>query len=105
MTKTPAIKPFKSDRAAKMAMTKAERAYNEAQTATGGYYGRCVQDPNNHQTTEEILADLRKLEALRDQAHDYAAAVYEQARSQGFWVKSWCFGYNPTRDLIHANID
>lgn len=105
-TKTEKTLTFKSERAAKMAFTKAEKAWRAAQGETAGYYGRCMQDPNNRRTTEEIFADLRKLEALRDEARDNAESIYRAARAQGFWITSWEFAeVNPTRDLISANMD
>ena len=110
-TKTEKTLTFKSERAAKMAFTKAEKVWRAAQGETAGYYGRCMQDPNNRRTTEEIFADLRKLEALRDEAlrdeaRDHAESIYRAARAQGFWITSWEFAeVNPTRDLISANMD
>lgn len=99
------IKPFKSERAAKMAMTKAERAYVDARGKANGHYGRCVTDPNNTKPWEEIREEEHALIAEADRLYDIAKATYDMARSQNFWVKSWHFGCNPTRDLIRANMD
>lgn len=99
------IKPFKSERAAKMAYTKAEKAWEAARSKTCNYYGRTIQDPNNTKDSSEIFADLRVLEAQADALFEEMREVYCQARSQNFWVKSWHFGCNVTRDLIQANMD
>lgn len=94
---------FKSDRAAKMAMTKAEKAYvamrDARQEAQHAYWRDATNDRSK---TEEALASA---EAAYTKAVDHAEAVYAGARAQGFWVRSWHFGYNPTRDLIAANMD
>ncbi len=94
------MKAFKSERAAKMAMTKAEKAYVEALGVAGRAYRDAMGMPG-----VDPIEYWREKEALRDQPYKAALAVYEQAKSQGFWVRSWHFGYNPTRDLIAANID
>lgn len=94
---------FKSDRAAKMAMTKAEKAYVAArgarQEAQHAYWRDAVNDRSE---TAEALASA---EAAYTKALDHAEAVYAGARAQGFWVRSWHFGPNTTRDLIQANMD
>jgi hypothetical protein len=100
MTKTPAIKPFKSDRAAKMAMTKAEGAYEDALRADAD-----ARRESWKLDCDEGRAMRDAAEAALDVAREYAEAVYAQAQAQGFWVRSQHFGYNPTRDLILANID
>lgn len=48
---------------------------------------------------------LKNAEAAADAAFAKLAAIYDQATAQGFWIKSWHFGHNPTRDLIAANMD
>lgn len=94
---------FKSDRAAKMAMTKAEKAYVAAsgarQEAQHAYWRDAVNDRSK---TAEALAEA---EAAYAKALAHAENVYAGARAQGFWVRSWHFGHNPTRDLISANMD
>jgi hypothetical protein len=100
MTKTTAIKPFKSNLAAKMAMTKAERAYEDAMRADAD-----ARRESWKLDCDEGRAMRDAAEAALDVAREYAEAVYAQAQAQGFYVKTWYFGSNPTRDLIHANID
>lgn len=103
-SKTPAqktIAPFKSDRAAKQAMTRAEKAYVDARCVANCAYREAMENP----AIESPLEYQAEKQAEADRAWEYAQAVYNQARSQGFWVKSWHFGPNPTRDLIAANMD
>lgn len=95
------MKPFKSERAAKMAYTKAENAWEEARSAVNRQSSEFNQDGWN----EERFAIVRAMEAKADEKRLAAKAVYDQARSQGFWIKSYHFNYNPTRDLIAANMD
>lgn len=100
-TKTPAaVKPFKSNLAAKQAMTKAEKAYVDARCAANCAYRDAMEmegvNPSEYHQQKQAECDA---------AWDYAQAVYDQAKAQGFWVKSWHFGSNPTRDLIAANMD
>lgn len=92
---------FKSDRAAKMAMTKAEKAYVAARSAVASAR-HAYWTPADERPTAEALAEL---EAASTKACEHAEAVYAAARAQGFWVRSWHFGHNPTRDLISANMD
>jgi hypothetical protein len=92
---------FKSDRAAKMAMTKAERAYVEAKHAAVCAYGDAMANPELGSPLD--YHEKKRVEA--DLAWEKAHEVYQAARAQGFWVKSWHFGSNPTRDLILNNMD
>jgi len=94
----PTIAPFKSERAAKIAMTKAEKAYSAAMQAVSIL--RC--QPVNVDSSQEWDA----ARATENAAFDLGSAVYAQAKRQGFYVRSWYFSdCNPTRDLIHANRD
>lgn len=133
----PVIAPFKSERAAKVAMAKAERAYTDALCHPAITMGPPVHgEPTEAEKIdlavmwedmeklpqgsderkamlhaicdiESVIADRprKAAEAAKDAAWAYAKAVYDQARAQGFYVRSWHFGVNPTRDLIAANID
>lgn len=92
---------FKSDRAAKMAMTKAEKAYVAARSAVASAR-HAYWTPADERPTAETVAEL---EAASTKACEHAEAVYAAAHAQGFWVRSWHFGHNPTRDLIAANMD
>ena len=96
------VKSFKSERAAKVAMTKAEKAYETARDAVNAV-SWAYRDGG--MTWDDFLAKEKAAEKVKDVAWAYAQAVYDQARSQGFWVRSWHFGVNPTRDLIAANMD
>ena len=95
-----AVKPFKSERAAKIAMTKAEKAYTDAMIASNCAY----RDAMNSDNVDPIAAS-DAANAARVTAYEFGAAVYAQAKSQNFYVRSWHFGENATRDLIAANID
>ena len=97
---TTETKTFKSERAAKMAMTKAENAYVEAMRAANCAY----QDAMGMEGVDP-LEFMRQKETERVAAYAVGEAIYNQARAQGFWVKSWYFGSNVTRDLIAANMD
>ena len=94
---------FKSDRAAKMAMTKAEKAYVATRDARHDAQHAYWRDGSSDRSkTAEALAEA---EAAYTKALDHAEAVYAGAKAQGFWVRSWHFGPNTTRDLIQANMD
>jgi hypothetical protein len=95
------MKAFKSERAAKMAYTKAENAWEKM---------RGIAMAQNHEYSKtgwnnERFAHLRKLEADAVPYFEAMRAIYNQAKSQGFFIRSWHFGVNPTRDLIAANMD
>lgn len=126
---------FKSERAAKMAYTKAEKVMEAAMTAEARRYGVVRGEPTEEERTkldcmeaaykafpegeernaarevywaacDEIVNRPRvQAEAAYETARQNALAIYEAATKQGFFIKSWWFGYNPTRDLIAANID
>jgi hypothetical protein len=95
---------FKSERAAKMAFTKAERAWN-ALPSGSSVYRDGMQDP----TCDDPSEASRKAEEKKDAAFEVMRAIYNQANAQGFYLDSfgarWHFGHNPTRDLIAANMD
>jgi len=92
---------FKSDRAAKMAYTKAEKAYDAARAAVNAQTHEYRQTGWN----EERFAVIRGLEAKASEALEAARAVYDAAKAQGICIRSWYFSHNPTRDLISANMD
>ncbi len=93
------MKPFKSERAAKIAMTKAERAYIETPGSSSAY-----RDAMNTPGADPV-EESRKAEDARKAAYEHMSAVYENAKASGFYVRSWYFGTNATRDLIAANMD
>ncbi len=95
------IAAFKSNRSAQIAMTKAENAYNEARNIvnTKRHEGRDRAD------WETFNAELLVCEDNEQIARCYAFAVYTAARAQEFYVRSYAFNYNATRELIAMNID
>lgn len=93
--------PFKSERAAKLAFTKAEKAY----VATLDAYNAANHAGREKGFNDEIFAAIRKAEDAKKAAYDAAEGVYKKVRAEGYFVKSWYFGTNPTRDLIAANMD
>lgn len=101
------IKPFKSALAAKQAMTKAEKAWVEANHAARCCYGNCMENLDKvNMTAAEITAEQKRLNAVAVELSAKAQAIYAQAKAQGFYVSSWHFSdCNPTRDLIAANMD
>lgn len=94
------MKPFKSERAAKIAMTKAEKAYMVTLGKAGSAYCDAMNTPG-----ADPIEESRKAEAARTAAYEHGEAVYESAKASGFYVRSWYFGPNVTRDLIAANMD
>lgn len=92
---------FKSERAAKMAYTKAEKAWEAKRAAVNSQTYEFRKDGWN----SERFAIVRALEAEAEVARDAAQTVYNAARAQGFYVRSYYFSVNPTRDLIAANMD
>ncbi len=93
-------KEFKSERAAKMAYTKAAKVWRELPGGTQ-VYRESMEDP----TCDDPQARARAADETRDAAFERMREIYEQAKAQGFWIDSWHFGHNPTRDLIAANMD
>lgn len=103
-----AMRTFKSKRAAKMAYTKAEnemtRKLDEANSAAWALRHNADNSPRSGWTKE----DEERVAALRadaDRASDNARAVYDAATAQGFFISSYHFGHNPTRELVLANMD
>lgn len=91
------VKTYKSQRAAKLAATKAEAAYELA------LRNRC---------TDEYHAPSRLGDDLVSRVNDYMSAAFgnlvstiEAVKKQGFYASSWHVGPNATRDLIAANMD
>lgn len=99
--RAPKIKPFKSARAARIAFGKAERAWETARGAriNTEHSTRSGGVPLNF---EQVLAPFKKAEAA---AYRLMVAIYEQAKRQDIYIRSWELGNNPTRDLIRQNID
>jgi hypothetical protein len=106
------IKPFKSMRAAKMAYTKAERAWKEMrniETSLIWERRRKMEANDGSMDAAEYDDYSAKIEAAEKAApvlFEKMREIYKQAESQ--WKHSmptWHFGYNPTRDLIAMNMD
>lgn len=88
------MKPFKSERAAKMAYTKAENAWREAlnmETSLIWERRRKMEDNGGSMASEEYQDYERRIEAAKV-AHppmfEKMRAIYDQAKAQGFFVKS-----------------
>ena len=47
----------------------------------------------------------REARAVEDAAWDAMKAIYDAAKAQGIFIRSYELNYNPTRELIAANID
>lgn len=105
---TPAAMTFKSELAAKMAYKKAEKAALVTRNASH-FVDESVNVVLPWDGTEERAAEreafMKAIIAADVSAWAHARCIYDAARAQGFWIKSWHFGYNATRDLIAANID
>ena len=98
---TAPIGAFKSVRAAQIAMTKAERAMDAASQAQ-----RVKEDARRDCADWEThAAELVLVEDAAHIARAYAFALYMAARAQEFYVKSWAFNYNPSRELAQNNVD
>lgn len=100
-------------RAAKIAFTKANNAYEAARDARIAFDNEhrtlpYVEDGDTGEWAEaarKLIAEKAALDAAEDAAWKVAHAVYKSA-SAVTYVKSWHFSeHNPTRDLIAANID
>lgn len=83
---------FISKRAAQIAMTKAEKAYKSAISA---FYDSLRRGDGLY---DKLQADI-------ETARLHGVEVYDSARAQGFYVQSYHFGYNATRELISDNVD
>ena len=105
-TNAAAAKPmtFKSERAAKMAYTKAETVYSNAQNAVARVYDGFRTGGVDAGTYEPggAMFEARKTEAA---ALGTLRAIYVAATAQGFSIRSYHFSTNATRDLIRANRD
>lgn len=99
---------FKSEQAAKVAYKKAEKAAMQTRNASA-FVDQTVNAELPWDGTEERAAAreafTKAVIAADVAAWERARCIYDAARAQGFWIKSYHFGYNPTRDLIAANID
>lgn len=101
-TKTTIKTPtFKSDRAARIAYGKAERAWETARSAKNSARYECIKDG----VPEDFAEQMAPHEAAEAAAYDKMVAVYEAAKAQGIWISSYHLGHNPTRDLIAMNMD
>lgn len=83
-----------SKRAAQIAMTKAEKAYK---AAIGTFY--------DSRGLDTYLKTYDTLQTNIETARLHGVKVYDSARAQGFYVQSYHFGYNATRELINDNVD
>ena len=98
---------YKSERAAKMTYTRAERAYEAARSAENAARWALHHNDDNSPRTwtdeEEARVDAMRPETMR--LFQVASDVYDAAKAQGFNVRSYHFSENATRDLIAANMD
>lgn len=101
------MKTFKSERAAKMAYTKAEKAWQKACRDASGARWAMYRDDNGQPRgwTDEEEAAVNALDVEASRLGDIASDVYTAAREQGHYIYSYHFGVNYTRDLIAANMD
>lgn len=105
-----ATKPFKSARAAKMAYTKAEKAWDAKRSeghAARATICRTMREQGSMASDDyrACVATEKRCEAEAAVLFETARAIYNRAKEQGFYINSWHFGYNATRDLIAANMD
>jgi hypothetical protein len=106
------IEPFKSMRAAKMAYTKAERAWKEMcsiETSLIWERRRKMEENDGSMEATEYDDYSVKIEAAEKAApalFEKMREIYNQAESQWkYSMPTWHFGNNPTRDLIAMNMD
>ena len=104
------MKAFKSNRAAKMAYTKAENAHNakknEEATARETYRDHFrTHGSMDSAQYEALLATEKRCKEEAAVLFETMREIYNQATSQGYFLPTWHFGTNATRDLIHANMD
>lgn len=93
------VKAYTSKRAAKIAVTKAENAYELA------VRNRCTDEWHSPRRWDDDNALSKRVNEYADQAYANLAATVAAATEQGFVVHSWHVGPNATRDLIAANMD
>lgn len=106
----PAVAPFKSDRAAKVAYTKAEKAW-QAKKSEGfearDTYRETFRREGSMDSAQyaALLATEKRCEREAITLFEVMRAIYKQGTAQGFHLPTWHFGHNPTRDLIAMNMD
>ncbi len=93
---------FKSERAAKMANTKATRVYEAAKSLANV---RQAWDAEREIWMPLEWGLLEERRALATKAFEHMAELYGAAKAQGYFVSNWYLGHNPTRDLVAMNID
>lgn len=101
---------FKSNRAAKMAYTKAIKAWDAKRSegiAARDTYRETfrIHGSIDSAVYEALLATEQRCEKEAAELFEAARAVYNQATSQGVFLDTWHFGQNARRDLIAANMD
>jgi len=105
------MKPFKSNRAAKTAYTQKKNAWEAKRTE--GWEARDTIRNTMRETGSMPKAEYEALEATQNRCESEAKALYEELRAiytqavdvQGFYLDTWEFGNNPTRELIRNNMD
>ncbi len=95
------VPAFRTGRSALLAMGKAEKAYEAAYAAECAKVGEISKRADYDTWRVEMDAAY----AAKDAAYNQGAAVYAQAVSQKFYVRSYHFGHNTHRDLVAANND
>lgn len=93
------VKTYKSQRAAKLAATKAENAYELA------IRNRCTDEWRSPAVWDNDNALYNRVNDYISKAFDNLAATIAAVKEQGFYASSWYVGTNATRDLIAANMD
>ena len=106
------MKAFKSERAAKVAYTKADRAWKamtSIATSLTWERRRKMEDNGGSMNAPEYNDYEQKIQEAEKAApalFETMREIYHQAESQ--WkhlLPTWHFGENTTRDLIRANMD
>ncbi len=100
-TTTPVL-TFKSDRAARIAFGKAERAWEETREPARFAGDEARKAGKSYEEAQEILEKAQRIERA---AYAKAAGIYNAAREQGIWIRSYEFNYSATKELIAMNID
>lgn len=91
------VKTYKSQRAAALAVSKAEKAYEVA------LRNRCTDE--YHDAKLDLDALFARVNEYISKSYENLEATINAAREQGFYVRSRHVDPNPTRDLIAANMD
>ena len=91
------VKTYKSQRAATLAVSKAEKAYEVARR-------NCCTD-EYHEAKLGFDDLFARVNEYIGKAYENLEATVNAARDQGFHVRSRHVDPNPTRDLISSNID